>query len=109
MGFYELSVFNNIEILVSDIPQIIEAMKELSGLKMPVLVLCQEFSTTNSEVLKYLSKNENFPYSKAGAYVVFSMAQRLLANFYLKINTPERPTKFFNNKDEAVKWLKQFV
>ncbi len=109
LGFYELSVFNNEEIQITDISQILAAMKELSGEKMPVLVICPEFATTNSEVMKYLSKNENFPYSKAGAYVVFSLAQRLLANFYLKITTPERPTKFFNNKEEAINWLKEFI
>jgi hypothetical protein len=37
------------------------------------------------------------------------MAQRILANFYIKINKPERPTKFFNDKDEAVNWIKQYL
>jgi hypothetical protein len=37
------------------------------------------------------------------------MAQKILANFYIKINKPERPTKFFNNKDEAINWLKPFL
>jgi hypothetical protein len=37
------------------------------------------------------------------------MAQKILANFYIKINQPERPTKFFNDKNEAVKWLKPFL
>lgn len=109
LGFYELTIINNEEILVSDIPAITGALRQMSGQKMPVLVVCPEFATTNNEVLKFLSKNENFPLSKAGAYVVYSIAQRLMANFYLKINTPERPTKFFNNKEEAINWLKQFV
>jgi hypothetical protein len=109
LGFYELTIFNNEEILVSDIPEITGALRQVSGQKMPVLVVCPEFATTNSEVLKFLSKNENFPLSKGGAYVVYSVAQKLMANFYLKINTPERPTKFFTNKDEATIWLKQFI
>lgn len=108
-GIYELTVFSNEELLLSDIHVILEEIKVLGGKKLPVLVICGEFATTNNDVLKYLSKNENFPYSKAGAYVVHSIAQRIMANFYLKINEPERPTKFFNNQDEALEWLLHFL
>lgn len=108
-GLYELTVFSNEELLLSDVQVILDEMKALGGEKLPVLVICGEFATTNNDVLKFLSKNENFPYSKAGAYVVQSIAQRIMANFYLKINEPERPTKFFNNKDEALDWLMHFL
>lgn len=108
LGFYQLDIFNNVEITVDDVQMIVAAQRKLSGAKLPVLVVCAEYATTNSSVMRYVSKNENFPYSKAGAFVIKSMAQKLLANFYLKINTPERPTKFFNNKEEAEKWLKQY-
>ncbi len=37
------------------------------------------------------------------------MAHKILANFYLKITNPERPTKFFKNKEEAIQWLKQYI
>lgn len=87
---------------------IVAAQKKLGGEKLPTLVVCPEFASTNSEVLKTVSKNENFPYSKAGAFVIHSMSQKLLANFYLKINTPQRPTKFFTDKEEAIKWLIQY-
>lgn len=108
-GFYQLDIFNNVEISVDDVKMIVAAQRKLSGSKLPVLVVCAEYATTNSVVMRYVSKNENFPYSKAGAFVISSMAQKLMANFYLKINVPERPTKFFNNKEEAEIWLKQYV
>lgn len=108
-GYYEMTIFNNEEILVPDIPVVTGAFRQVSGKRMPVLVLCPEFATTNNEVMKFLSKNENFPLSKGGAYVVHSIAQRIMANFYLKMITPERPTKFFNNKEEAITWLRQLI
>lgn len=108
-GYYEMTIFNNEEILVPDIPAVTAAFRQISGKKMPVLVICPEFATTNNEVMKFLSKNENFPLSKGGAYVVHSIAQRIMANFYLKMITPERPTKFFNNKEEAITWLRQLI
>lgn len=108
-GFYEMTIFNNEEILVPDVPAVTAAFRQISGKRLPVLVICEEFATTNNEVMKFLSKNENFPLSKGGAYVVHSIAQKIMANFYLKMITPERPTKFFNNREDAVKWLKQII
>ena len=37
-----------------------------------------------------------------------SLAHKILASFYLKINKPVVPTCFFNNKIDAEKWLKSF-
>lgn len=108
LGFYQLDIFNHVEVGIEDVKMIVAAQRKLSGEKMPVLAICAEFASTNSDVMRYISKNENFPYSKAGAFVIKSMAQKLLANFYLKINVPQRPTKFFNSKEEAEKWLQQF-
>lgn len=108
LGFYQLDIFNNVEILTEDVKMVVEAQRKLSGIKMPTLVVCAEFASTNSDVMKYISKNEHFPYSKAGAFVINSMSQKLLANFYLKINVPQRPTRFFNDKEEAIKWLIQY-
>ena len=56
-GYYEMTIFNNEEILVPDIPVVTGAFRQVSGKRMPVLVLCPEFATTNNEVMKFLSKN----------------------------------------------------
>lgn len=37
--------------------------------------------------------------------VIQSLPQRLLANFYFKINKPVYPVKFFKNETEATNWL----
>ena len=89
--------------------KLVAAQLELGGFKLPVLVLCSEHATTDTELLKTISKNANNPYSVADAFVIKSMAQKILANFYIKINRPERPTKFFNNKEEALIWLNQYL
>ena len=108
-GFYLVSVNETEEFSVEDLKKLVGAQKELGSEKLPVLVLCAEHATTNSDLLSYISKNENNPYSKADAFVIRSMAQKILANFYIKINKPERPTKFFNDKNEAINWLKPFL
>jgi len=108
-GYYLVTVNEKEEFSVEDLKKLVNAQKELGAEKLPVLVLCSEHATTNSELLQSISKNENNPHSKADAFVIQSMAQKILANFYIKINKTERPTKFFNNKEEAINWLKPFL
>lgn len=108
-GYYFVSVFNDQEFTVEDLTLLVLAQKELGSEKLPVLVICAENASTNTELLKVLSKDQNNPFSKADAFVIESMAQKILANFYIRIFKPERPTKFFNTKNEAVAWLKQFL
>jgi hypothetical protein len=108
-GFYEIEVNENEEFKVEDLKKLVATQLELGGFKLPALVLCSEHATTDIDLLKTISKNINNPYSKADAFVIKSMSQKILANFYIKINKPERPTKFFNNKEEALDWLKQYL
>ena len=109
LGFYEIIVNEKEEFKIEDLKKLISAQLELGGFKLPVLVLCSEHANTDIELLNVISKNANNPYSIADAFVIKSMAQKILANFYIKIIKPERPTKFFNNKEEAIDWLKQYL
>lgn len=108
-GYYQVEVFDNVDFLIADLKLLVNAQRENFGVKLPVLVLCREHSNTNIELLNVIAKNENNPYSRADAFVIKSMAQKILANFYLKIHKPERPTKFFNSKDDAIMWLNLYL
>lgn len=108
-GYYELFIKDNVEIFIDDIHLIIDAQKQLNGSKIPMLISGGQYSTTNTETLKYIAANENMPYSKCAAFIVSSISQKLLGNFYLKIYKPQRPTRFFNNKSDAISWLKQYI
>jgi hypothetical protein len=108
-GFYHVFVNESEEFTIEDLKKLVNAQKELGGKKLPVLVLCAEHASTNSDLLKTISKNSNNPFSTADAFVIKSIAQKILANFYIKIVVPERPTKFFNKKEDAYQWIKQFM
>lgn len=108
-GFYELIIKDNVEISIEDAILIREAQKKMGGKRLPMLIYGGKYSSTNTDALKFISKNENMPYSKASAYLMFTLSQILLGNFYLKMNKPERPTRFFKNKEEAIIWLKQYI
>lgn len=106
--FYQVELAEDIDFEISDLQDLVEAERELDGRKLPVLVLCEPTTNTNVDLMNYLSKNKNNPYSVADAFVITSISQSILANFYSKINKPERPTKFFIKKEDAMKWLEQF-
>lgn len=42
--------------------------------------------------------------SISDSMVIGGMAQKMIANFYLKINQPKKPTKFFNDLDGSISW-----
>ena len=105
--YYKFEVLDNVEISIDHIKEIVAAQKSLGGRRLPMLVLFSKYTTTNADALKYISDNANFPYSAGGAYVISSLSQRLMANFYLKLHKPMRPTRFFNTKEDALKWVKE--
>lgn len=108
-GFYLINVNETEDFTVEDFKLLVGAQKEMGERYLPSLVLCSENASTDFELLKVIAKNEHNPYSKADAFIIHSLPQRILANFYIKMNNPERPTKFFNNKKDALDWLNQFI
>ncbi|MES2134352.1 MAG: hypothetical protein V4506_18540 [Bacteroidota bacterium] len=107
--FYQIDVFSNSEFGFAELRQLIGTQREMGGHCLPVLVLCGEYTTSDVGFMRHLSRNGTDPYSRADAFVIQSISQKLMANFYVKIFTPERPTKFFTCKDEALEWLEQYM
>ena len=106
--YYVVEVFDNDDFTIEDLKKIVQVQNELGGIKLPVLVLCSPNTTGDVSMLNYLAKNENNPNSKADAFVINSLAQKIIGSFYVKLISPERPTKMFTNKEDALIWLKQF-
>jgi hypothetical protein len=88
----------------------VDFIKEIyTGEKFPLLFKVGDFSLPSQESLKYQANEDSNLYASAEAYVITSFYQKIIADFYLKINKPARPTKFFSTEKEAVKWLKGFL
>ena len=45
----------------------------------------------------------------ASAIIINSLSQKLLGNFYLKINKPNEPTKMFSDKKKAIEWITKII
>ena len=62
-------------------------------------------SITREARVLYSRKNSNLN-CKAVALLVSSPLSRVIANFFLGMNKPDRPIKLFTNKEKAITWLK---
>jgi hypothetical protein len=88
---------------------VIKMGEMLNHKQAPILFKHQDFALPGKANRDYWATKEACPYSKAEAFIINSIALQLIANFYLKINKPERPTKMFTHEEEAIKWLKTFL
>ncbi len=77
--------------------------------RVPILFIVGKYTTISQEGMKYGATEEATVLSKAEAYVINSIAQKILANFYLRIYKPPVPTRFFDSKVKAEEWLRPFV
>jgi hypothetical protein len=84
--------------------------KLAEGKLVPVYSLAGKYTLATKEAREYVAKAEmSRTILSAEAFVVQSASQRIIANFYLRINKPRIPTAFFKKEEDAVKWLKKFL
>lgn len=107
-GIIQVTFADDMIITLASAKQTTQAIKELSGgKKCLVLKIAGKYTSAEKDAREYTASQEGSKYSLAEAVVLFSLAQRILGNFYLKFERPKAPTALFTNKDSAVKWLKK--
>ena len=74
-----------------------------------VLVLAEPMTSISPEARTYIASEYYQKITLAKAILVGSLAQRIITNFYMRFNKPKTPTSSFNNRDEALKWLRSFL
>ncbi len=88
----------------------VEAVRRITGgVPHPFLIDARDvFGTAQPEARKTLARNEHLRYLRiAEAFVVNTMANQLVANFYKISDDPGCPMDIFEDREEAVNWLKQ--
>ncbi len=76
---------------------------------MPFLFLADNGVTVTKEARDNAITLEEKSPCMVTAVVVTNIAYKIIANFYVQFNKPKRPYKVFNNKGEAIEWLKTFI
>ena len=86
-GIIELYTNDNHTYTIEDVKENVKAFGELTGnKKAPILVVAGSFTSMSSETRNFMATEESLKYSTAEAFLLSSLAQKLLVNVYIKIN-----------------------
>ena len=98
------------EITTENLKEHLEIVKSIGqGRAFCNLVIMKKFIHCGAEARKFSASEENNIYTIADAFVTDSEALKLVGNFYIRFDKPTRPTKLFNNEEDALKWLRTFL
>lgn len=84
------------------------AYKIGDGKRFKNLIIVGEHTVPDNDSRTLSTSEKGSRFKIADAFVIYSMSQALIANFYMRIHKPFVPTKFFRNVEEAEEWLTQF-
>ena len=72
----------------------------------PIALLADiaKVKTVSKEAREYLASRGTVLLTK-NAIIISSEVNKVLANFYLRIDKPKTPTRFFTNSTDAIDWL----
>lgn len=94
---------------LDELKSIFEAIsKAAAGKKFRLLVTAEDNASLSPEARQYASSAESSEVIVADAVVVQNYSHEMTANFFIRFNKPNRPTKLFKDKAAAHEWLKSF-
>jgi len=92
-----------------DIEEIIEIKKLNLALvgrhNYGLIIETGEFTSISNEARTMMATKGIEESRVAIAIIIHHLPQRLLANFFLRINNPAIPAKIFSNRKAALKWM----
>ena len=105
-GILHFSIKSDELFFVKDYHDLMDAAYKIgNGKKFLNLITIGKHTTPDHHARVLSTSKEGCIYKIADAFVICSLSQKLIANFYMNFHKPFVPTKFFTNKEEAVKWL----
>lgn len=100
----------NIDIEIDDMKENdIAFNKLLNGQAAPFLVIFGDNTNISNEARGYFSNKERSKIKIAEALVTPQIHHKITARFHYNVNKPSHPTEMFQQENEALLWLKQFL
>lgn len=87
----------------------LEAEEYMPGTQFYVLLGGEEFFQVSREAREVAASDKFSTHLAAVALFSSELSLKILGNLYIKINRPNVPTKFFNDKKKAETWLKSLI
>jgi hypothetical protein len=106
-GFAELLIKNEAVFDTKDIKDGKRFSVEcLPGKKIYYLIEVEGEAYTTREARELAASSKHATHHGAVALCSSKLAYKLLGNLYIRINKPKAPTRFFSDREEAIKWLR---
>jgi hypothetical protein len=84
-----------------------ENLRLMNGKPYVVLVSADELTSFTKEAREFVASKEFAGITIAKALLIAGLGQRIIGNFYMKVNKPHIKTKLFSDREKAVDWLRQ--
>ncbi len=109
-GIILFDVKPNVTITEKDAKEMVDTAGKIGGNKKHlILIIAGKYALADKEARDFAAGEYGNKYTIAGAFVIKSLAQKILGNAYLKVNKPLTPTALFDSEEKAVAWLKTFI
>jgi hypothetical protein len=83
------------------------------GIPYPMIAELSDMKEVSKEAKKYLSSEEATIGIVAGAFIVrnhfYKLIGSVFVSLYVNLHPHTPPSKLFNNKSEAINWIKKFI
>lgn len=94
---------------VSDYRELMDAAQSIGkGEKFLNLIIVGAHTVPDHDSRSLSTSEKGSKYKLADAFVISSLSQKLIANFYMNFHKPYVPTHFFNDEKKAIEWLLTF-
>jgi len=105
-GITQINTIEDTLYTLKETKEVHGVVTELNG-PQPILVMHVPGKHTNADDAsrKFLASEDGLFNRLAFAFVLQSLGQRIVANFYIRVNKPKRPTKIFSVQEDAEHWL----
>jgi hypothetical protein len=104
----KLKTFKGIELLLKDVREMHRALMELSGgEKYAVLMDATNYFSSSHKVRTMIASKQLTDTRYATAFVIKSLANRLMAHLFIQFHKPATPSRIFDDEASAFKWLKE--
>jgi hypothetical protein len=64
-----------------------------------------QYTSATADAREFLASKAKLKQVEKCSVIIYSLSQRILANFFIKVNKPPFPIRFFNSREAAEKWL----
>jgi hypothetical protein len=95
------------------IKESVENSKAVNGLrsdkKFPLLIDARQIKSISKEARDNFSIRNRDTNITSFAVIIESPLSRIIGNFFMGLNKPSVPAKLFNNEQDAIAWLKQYL